>query len=116
MSGLHEGALLALSDDKGSETIYASSAHLAVAMRLAFHGKSSLFELHSYLTKEGVNASLEQVTAVLDEFKSKGYVLAKRTDASGRACYDASDSLVKLVKRRAPSRAQFESRGKPSFI
>ena len=107
LSGLYQRALL--SDDE-SGIIYTSPVHLAIGMRLAFHGRSSLSELCSYLGREGLRATEEEIIGVLREYELHGYVVGNDEG------YHAQKSLVGLVTKRAPSRAYLESKARPQVI
>jgi tRNA A22 N-methylase len=96
--------------DNESDRIYHSAIHLAVAMRLALCGKSSLSEVREYLNRNDLNATEEQIIDVIEEYKSYGYL----QEREGR--YEAASPLVELVKRSAPSKEHLESKAKPLAI
>jgi hypothetical protein len=108
LTQLYASAIVANRDE--GDRIYSSAAHLAIAMKLALYGKASISELREYLHREGVTATANGIMGVLQEFRRCGYVSG---DLDG---FVAEGLLVEVVKRRAPSKAQLESKARPLTI
>jgi hypothetical protein len=108
LTKLHSSAAMANRDE--GDGIYASGAHLAIAMKLAAYGKASVSELREYLRREGVDVPTNRIMGVLQDFRSHGYVSG---DLRG---FVAEKSLVEVVKTRAPKKALLEFDSRPLTI
>lgn len=108
LTRLQASAVVTTGDE--GDRIYASGAHLAIAMKLVIYGKASVSELREYLRREDVNVPTNRIMGVLKEFRSYGYVSGNLDG------FVAEKSLVEVVMTRAPSKAYLESDARPLTI